>query len=128
VFLEGYTIPEGWTVMICPLATHLNPITYTDPNHSIHGDGRFVKLLSGSKCWPPGNCILNGTHVLEVKLKYGHVQDISEPVGGSKDFLVFGLGLRSCLGADFAKLQIATFLHCLVTNYRYYNCTNCDLH
>ncbi|RLN00672.1 hypothetical protein C2845_PM06G08090 [Panicum miliaceum] len=45
--------------------------------------------------------------------------DISEPIGGSKDFLVFGLGLRSCLGADFAKLQIATFLHCLVTNYRW---------
>ncbi|RLN29549.1 Cytochrome P450 family protein, expressed [Panicum miliaceum] len=85
VHMKGYTIPEGWTVMICPLATHLNPITYTDPN--IFNPWRW--------------------------------KDISEPVGGSKDFLVFGLGLRSCLGADFAKLQIATFLHCLVTNYRW---------
>jgi cytochrome P450 len=63
-----------------------------------------------------------------IVIKYAHMQDISEPIGGSKDFLVFGLGLRYCLGADFAKLQIATFLHCLVTNYRYYNYKNCDLH
>ncbi|KAK3149785.1 hypothetical protein QOZ80_3AG0222750 [Eleusine coracana subsp. coracana] len=42
-----------------------------------------------------------------------------EPVGGSKDFMAFGGGLRLCVGADFAKLQMATFLHCLVTKYRW---------
>ena len=31
-FCEGYTIPEGWTVMICPAAVHLNPDTYKDPD------------------------------------------------------------------------------------------------
>ncbi|CAL4910502.1 unnamed protein product [Urochloa decumbens] len=85
VHMKGYTIPEGWTVMICPLAAHLNPITYPDPN--VFNPWRW--------------------------------KDISEPIGGSKDFLVFGLGLRSCLGADFAKVQIATFLHFFVTNYRW---------
>lgn len=33
--------------------------------------------------------------------------------------MAFGGGLRLCVGADFAKLQIAVFLHCLVTKYRY---------
>jgi len=46
------------------------------------------------------------------------LQDTPEPVGGSKDFLAFGGGLRLCVGAEFAKLQMAMFLHCLVTNYR----------
>lgn len=31
--------------------------------------------------------------------------------------MAFGGGLRFCSGADFARLQIAIFLHCLVTKY-----------
>ncbi|KAK3146533.1 hypothetical protein QOZ80_3BG0267700 [Eleusine coracana subsp. coracana] len=34
-------------------------------------------------------------------------------------FMAFGGGLRLCVGADFAKLQMATFLHCLVIKYRW---------
>uniref|UniRef100_A0A0E0M608 Cytochrome P450 n=1 Tax=Oryza punctata TaxID=4537 RepID=A0A0E0M608_ORYPU len=45
-------------------------------------------------------------------------KDIPEPAGGaSKDFMAFGGGLRLCVGAHFAKLQMAVFLHCLVTKY-----------
>ncbi|VAH34178.1 unnamed protein product [Triticum turgidum subsp. durum] len=45
-------------------------------------------------------------------------KDTTEPVGGSsKEFMAFGGGLRLCVGADFAKLQMAIFLHCLVTKY-----------
>ncbi|KAK8622636.1 hypothetical protein V6N13_117544 [Hibiscus sabdariffa] len=36
----------------------------------------------------------------------------------SKNFMAFGGGMRFCIGADFAKLQMAVFLHCLVTKYR----------
>uniref|UniRef100_A0A0E0EWR8 Cytochrome P450 n=1 Tax=Oryza meridionalis TaxID=40149 RepID=A0A0E0EWR8_9ORYZ len=44
--------------------------------------------------------------------------DIAEPAGGaSKDFMPFGGGLRLCVGAHFAKLQMAVFVHCLVTKY-----------
>ncbi|GJN23819.1 hypothetical protein PR202_gb11525 [Eleusine coracana subsp. coracana] len=68
---EGYTIPEGSKIMICPSAAHLN------------------------------------------------TEGTPEPVGGSKDFMAFGGGLRLCVGADFAKLQMATFLHCLVIKYRW---------
>jgi cytochrome P450 len=50
------------------------------------------------------------------------LQDILEPVGGSKNFMAFGGGLRLCVGADFAKLQMAIFLHCLVIKYRYCVC------
>ncbi|KAF5205980.1 Cytochrome p450 [Thalictrum thalictroides] len=28
--LTGYTIPAGWTVMVCPPALHLNPEKYND--------------------------------------------------------------------------------------------------
>ncbi|EMS54525.1 Cytochrome P450 87A3 [Triticum urartu] len=46
-------------------------------------------------------------------------KDTTEPAGGSsKEFMAFGGGLRLCVGADFAKLQMAIFLHCLVTKYR----------
>ncbi|KAJ1255426.1 hypothetical protein BS78_K235500 [Paspalum vaginatum] len=41
VHINGYTIPEGWIVMICPAAVHLNPTTYKTPLYSIHGDGRI---------------------------------------------------------------------------------------
>ncbi|KAL4309537.1 hypothetical protein GQ457_01G003710 [Hibiscus cannabinus] len=37
----------------------------------------------------------------------------------SKNFMAFGGGMRFCIGADFAKLQMAVFLHCLVTKYRW---------
>ncbi|XP_055959619.1 cytochrome P450 87A3-like isoform X2 [Mercurialis annua] len=38
---------------------------------------------------------------------------------GSENFMVFGGGSRLCAGADFVKLQMAVFLHHLVTKYRW---------
>ncbi|XP_062078784.1 cytochrome P450 87A3-like [Humulus lupulus] len=38
---------------------------------------------------------------------------------GSKTFMAFGGGARLCVGAEFAKLQMAIFLHHLVTNFWY---------
>uniref|UniRef100_A0ACD5V2J2 Uncharacterized protein n=1 Tax=Avena sativa TaxID=4498 RepID=A0ACD5V2J2_AVESA len=38
---------------------------------------------------------------------------------GSRHFMAFGGGLRFCVGADFSKLQMAIFLHFLVTKYRW---------
>ncbi|GAB2300969.1 hypothetical protein Dimus_035005 [Dionaea muscipula] len=37
----------------------------------------------------------------------------------TRNFMAFGGGMRFCVGADFAKLQMAIFLHCLVTKYRW---------
>ncbi|KAH6774117.1 cytochrome P450 [Perilla frutescens var. frutescens] len=37
----------------------------------------------------------------------------------SRNFMVFGGGLRVCVGADFAKLQMAVFLHCFLTQYKW---------
>jgi cytochrome P450 len=48
-----------------------------------------------------------------------YIQDISEASGGSKHSLAFGWGPRYCGGSEFAKLQMAIFLHYLVTEYRY---------
>ena len=38
---------------------------------------------------------------------------------GSKTFMAFGGGVRLCVGADIAKLLMASFLHYLITKYRY---------
>ncbi|XVE73917.1 hypothetical protein DITRI_Ditri11bG0157200 [Diplodiscus trichospermus] len=39
---------------------------------------------------------------------------------GSKTFMAFGGGLRLCVGADFAKLQMAILIHHMVTKYRWF--------
>ncbi|XP_037438199.1 cytochrome P450 87A3-like [Triticum dicoccoides] len=55
-------------------------------------------------------------------------KEIAEPLGGaSKDFMAFGGGLRLCVGAEFAKLQMTMFLHSLVTKYRCNYETKCSL-
>ncbi|KAH7863152.1 hypothetical protein Vadar_014001 [Vaccinium darrowii] len=41
-----------------------------------------------------------------------------ESNGASKHFMAFGGGMRFCVGTDFFKMQMAVFLHCLVTKYR----------
>ncbi|XP_048556867.1 cytochrome P450 87A3-like [Triticum urartu] len=46
-------------------------------------------------------------------------KDKLEANRGSRHFMAFGGGLRSCVGADFSKLQMAIFLHFLVTKYRW---------
>ncbi|KAJ0080182.1 hypothetical protein Patl1_23263 [Pistacia atlantica] len=38
---------------------------------------------------------------------------------GSKTFMAWGSGTRLCVGAEFAKLQIAIFLHHFVSKYRW---------
>ncbi|XVF33398.1 hypothetical protein REPUB_Repub17cG0165200 [Reevesia pubescens] len=38
---------------------------------------------------------------------------------GSKTFMAFGGGVRLCVGADFAKVQLAIFIHHMVTKYRW---------
>ncbi|XP_062030590.1 cytochrome P450 87A3-like [Rosa rugosa] len=83
VQFKGYTIPEGWSVMVCPQVQHLNPEKYEDP------------MAFNPWRWE------------------------GKESGASKDFMAFGGGLRSCVGAAFGKVQMAVFLHCFVTKYRW---------
>nr|CAB3462485.1 unnamed protein product [Digitaria exilis] len=46
VHIKGYTIPEGWTVMVCLSAVHLNPTAYEDP--CVFNPWRW-KVFGGSK-------------------------------------------------------------------------------
>ncbi|KAH8513481.1 hypothetical protein H0E87_006666 [Populus deltoides] len=80
---KGYTIPEGWAVMVCPPAVHLSPEKYEDP-HAFNP-------------WRWEGLELNGA---------------------SKKFMAFGGGMRFCVGTEFTKVQMAVFLHCLVTKFR----------
>ncbi|KAI9174330.1 hypothetical protein LWI28_015744 [Acer negundo] len=80
---QGYTIPAGWAIMVCPPAVHLNPAKYEDP------------LAFNPSRWKG-----------------------METYGASKNFMAFGGGMRFCVGTEFTKVQMAVFLHCLVTKYR----------
>ncbi|KAK1684796.1 hypothetical protein QYE76_045720 [Lolium multiflorum] len=42
-----------------------------------------------------------------------------EITGGTKHFMAFGGGLRFCVGTDLTKVLMATFIHNLVTKYRW---------
>ncbi|XP_047093858.1 cytochrome P450 87A3-like [Lolium rigidum] len=46
-------------------------------------------------------------------------QDESKRSALLKNFMPFGGGIRLCVGAEFSRIQIALFLHNLVTNYRW---------
>eukprot|EP00261_Vitis_vinifera_P040313 XP_019081556.1 PREDICTED: cytochrome P450 87A3 isoform X1 [Vitis vinifera] len=46
-------------------------------------------------------------------------QQCQEPNAGSRNFMGFGGGIRQCVGAEFVKLQMAIFLHHLLTKYRW---------
>ncbi|XP_027083916.2 cytochrome P450 87A3-like [Coffea arabica] len=37
--------------------------------------------------------------------------------GATRNFMAFGGGMRFCVGTEFTKVQMAVFLHCLVTKY-----------
>ncbi|XP_041994542.1 cytochrome P450 87A3-like [Salvia splendens] len=43
----------------------------------------------------------------------------TQRVQGVKNFMAFGGGMRFCVGTDFTKVQMAVFLHCLVTKYKW---------
>ncbi|KAJ6393726.1 hypothetical protein OIU77_023041 [Salix suchowensis] len=43
----------------------------------------------------------------------------TEVNGASKNFMAFGGGMRFCVGTEFTKVQMAVFLHCLVTKSRW---------
>ncbi|KAG6773466.1 hypothetical protein POTOM_020744 [Populus tomentosa] len=82
--LQGYTIPAGWIVRVCPPAVHMNPKQYDDP--------------FSFNPWRWQGQELNA---------------------GSQNFMSFGGGSRLCAGAEFSKLQMAIFLHHLITKYRW---------
>ncbi|GAA0170488.1 oxygenase [Lithospermum erythrorhizon] len=39
--------------------------------------------------------------------------------GATRNFMAFGGGMRLCVGTDFTKVQMAVFLHSLVTKYKW---------
>ncbi|KAG0454018.1 hypothetical protein HPP92_025322 [Vanilla planifolia] len=82
IHINGYTIPAGWGIMVCPPAVHLNPEIYEDPMNFNPWRWKDKPELS-------------------------------------KHFMAFGGGMRFCVGTDFSKLQMAVFIHCLVTKYRW---------
>uniref|UniRef100_A0A1J3GLC5 Cytochrome P450 708A2 n=1 Tax=Noccaea caerulescens TaxID=107243 RepID=A0A1J3GLC5_NOCCA len=82
VEIKGYTIPQGWIVLVVPSVLHHDPQIYEKPSEFNPWRWEGKELLSGSKT-----------------------------------FMAFGGGARLCAGAEFARLQMAIFIHHLVTKY-----------
>ncbi|CAL9022959.1 unnamed protein product [Prunus brigantina] len=82
--VKGFTIPEGWTIMVVTSALQLSPNTFKDPLE--FNPWRWKDLDSYAV---------------------------------SKNFMPFGGGMRQCAGAEYSRVFLATFLHVLVTKYRY---------
>ncbi|KAM3362972.1 hypothetical protein P3S68_017826 [Capsicum galapagoense] len=89
VKIEGFTIPAGWIVLVCPPSVHLDSNNYEDPH--VFNPWRWKAL----------------------------VMDLRESTSASKKFMAFGGGLRLCAGADLSKLQISFFLRYFVTKFRW---------
>ncbi|CAL2279870.1 unnamed protein product [Prunus armeniaca] len=82
--VKGFTIPEGWTIMVVTSALQLSPNTFEDPLE--FNPWRWKDLDSYAV---------------------------------SKNFMPFGGGMRQCAGAEYSRVFLATFLHVLVTKYRW---------
>lgn len=96
---------------------------------SIHGDGRCVIIFQNYVQQFTASSLLLYINQLESEfrtqsflflncMKNGGLQGV-ELNGASKHFMAFGGGMRFCVGTDFTKVQMAVFLHCLVTKYRW---------
>ncbi|VVA26554.1 PREDICTED: cytochrome [Prunus dulcis] len=82
--VKGFTIPEGWTIMVVTSALQLSPNTFEDP----------------------------------LKFNPWRWKDL-DSYAVSKNFMPFGGGMRQCAGAEYSRVFLATFLHVLVTKYRW---------
>ncbi|CAH1446349.1 unnamed protein product [Lactuca virosa] len=84
ISINGYTIPEGWVILLASVALHLNSSEFEDP--LTFNPGRWKDL---------------------------------NPSVVAKSFMPFGSGMKQCAGAEYSRVFLATFLHVLVTKYRW---------
>ncbi|KAL3520979.1 hypothetical protein ACH5RR_019128 [Cinchona calisaya] len=82
--VNGYTIPEGWVIMIATAALHLNSNQFEDPLAFNPWRWKNIQTSVVAKCFMP-----------------------------------FGSGMKQCAGAEYSRVLLATFLHVLVTKYRW---------
>ncbi|KAG8379534.1 hypothetical protein BUALT_Bualt07G0099000 [Buddleja alternifolia] len=82
--VNGYTIPQGWVIMIATAGLHLNANQFEDP----------------------------------LKFNPWRWKEI-QPSVVAKCFMPFGSGMKQCAGAEYSRVLLATFLHVLVTKYRW---------
>ncbi|KAJ6385352.1 hypothetical protein OIU77_028512 [Salix suchowensis] len=90
--VPGYTVPAGWAILLVTPAAQLNPETFKDP--TTFNPWRWKHILFDS-------------------------YRTFDQVTISKNFMPFGGGTRQCAGAEYSKLVLSTFLHILVTRFRF---------
>ncbi|XP_059625399.1 beta-amyrin 16-alpha-hydroxylase CYP87D16-like [Cornus florida] len=90
--IKGYTIPEGWVILLATSVLHLNSDKFENP------------LEFNPRRW----------------------KDLESSVL-AKNFMPFGSGMKQCAGSEYSRVFIATFLHVLVTKYRWTKINGCEV-
>uniref|UniRef100_A0A0E0RG31 Cytochrome P450 n=1 Tax=Oryza rufipogon TaxID=4529 RepID=A0A0E0RG31_ORYRU len=128
LFVSFETTASGITAILCFLSDNPKALQELTEEHDYIQKKR--PDLNSEITWEEYKSMKFTSHVIHEALRLTNIapvmfrkateDDTAEPAGGaSKDFMAFGGGRRLCVGADFAKLQMAIFLHCLVTKYRW---------
>ncbi|CAL1376627.1 unnamed protein product [Linum trigynum] len=93
---KGYDIPCGWKVLPVISAAHLDGSMFEDPQH--FNPWRWLQNNNDGRGSPSATAAANNSN---------------------NYFMPFGGGPRLCAGSEFAKLEMAVFIHHLVLNYRW---------
>ncbi|KAG2724804.1 hypothetical protein I3760_01G035100 [Carya illinoinensis] len=89
---RGYDIPCGWKVLPVIAAVHLDPLLFDQPQQFNPWRWQNKGMVGSSSSSP-------------------------SMTASSNNFLPFGGGPRLCAGSEFAKLEMAVFIHHLVLNF-----------
>uniref|UniRef100_A0A9I9E938 Beta-amyrin 11-oxidase-like n=1 Tax=Cucumis melo TaxID=3656 RepID=A0A9I9E938_CUCME len=88
VYINDYTIPKGWTIMIWTRAVHMDPQIYSNPQEFDPSRWNFIFVKCDEQNYTP---------------KPG-------------EYLPFGIGSRFCPGSELTKLYITILLHHFILN------------
>ncbi|KAE8683831.1 Generative cell specific-1 [Hibiscus syriacus] len=108
-----------WTYMFINGTVRLANIVpgiFRKTSREIHFKGYTIPVGWAVTVCPPG-CAPQSRKIP----RFPHLQSIKmgEMNGASRNFMAFGGGMRFCVGTDFTKVQMAVFLQCLITKYRW---------
>lgn len=112
--MAGYLIPKDWCVVPFFSSIHMDEENYEDAY-------KFDPWRWEVKCCTP--IMINKLQRQQLVLSYMVVLHLCrQKIGGNLNnittFTPFGGGQRLCPGIELSRLEIAIFLHHLVTTYR----------
>ncbi|KAE8671571.1 Cytochrome P450 87A3 [Hibiscus syriacus] len=97
------------------------PEIFRKTPREIHFKGYTIPAGWAVMVCPPATSIPKNTKIPSSSIHQDGrcVNTGTEIHGASRNFMAFGGGMSFCVGTDFTKVQMAVFLHCLITKYRW---------